>query len=340
MRSIWIGCQISTEKGPVLRPTRIEFWKPEDYRTKTPAPALHYKTDALMNLALVHLIPQLQNPFASPEMNFATCNQVWKNLDPHYHIFEKSQDRLTGFANDSHKKFEAHFQFFERNMTEVLDSASHGLQLDLAPLHTIIDSINFLENKLSKSLLFNFDVKFSAGFTEKLHYFHSFLFHLRALIASDYNSQVKDLTFQGIKVDSVSDYLPKADYVANDAILYYRLKQRQNQLTAPVFDEMMDDFYKYTHNAVCLVEALPENFMKSMAHHGVEEALYFVEMDWLLGTEAGLLYRIREELYGLKEHYENIFWPDLSGHKAQAPHQLEVSFRFNQEDVKNIVTAA
>lgn len=340
MRSLWIGCDITTEEGPVLRPTRIEFWKPETYRTKTPERALHYKADALMNLALVHLLPQLQNPFSSPEMNFSTCNRVWKNLDPHYHIFEKSQDRIKSFSTEPVKKIESHLQFFERNMSEVLESAQHNLQFEITPLHTIIDSINFLENKLSKSLLFNFDVKFSSAFSEKLHYFHSFLFHLRALIASDYNSQVKDLTFQGIKVDSVADYLPKADYVANDAILYYNLKRRQDRLPQAIFNEMMEDFYKYTHNAVCLIEALPENFLKSMSHHGVEEALYFVEMDWLLGTDAGLLYRIREELFGLKEHYENVFWPDLAGQKSHKAHRLEVSFRFNNEDVNNIVKAA
>ena len=48
-------------------------------------------------------------------------------------------------------------------------------------------------------------------------------------------------------------------------------------------------------------------------------------MDWLLGTDAGLLFRIREELYGLKEGYEKIFWPDLTDKPTQNQSHLSVS---------------
>jgi len=56
-----------------------------------------------------------------------------------------------------------------------------------------------------------------------------------------------------------------------------------------------------------------------------------VQMDWLLGTDAGLLFRLREELYGLSEGYDKVFYPELSGSAPKRGSTLSVNVEVTTE---------
>ncbi|MEI7973227.1 MAG: hypothetical protein WCH11_02545 [Bdellovibrio sp.] len=61
--------------------------------------------------------------------------------------------------------------------------------------------------------------------------------------------------------------------------------------------------------------------------------MYLVQMDWLFGTEAGLLYRIREELYGLRDGYHQIFYRELEESQSQEAHALSANFQIRSSDL-------
>lgn len=65
------------------------------------------------------------------------------------------------------------------------------------------------------------------------------------------------------------------------------------------------------------MQCLPESFFLNQSAEQLEQSLYSFQIDWLLGTPAGLLYRIREELNGLREGYEQTFWPELQHAEAE-----------------------
>ncbi|MEZ0390755.1 MAG: hypothetical protein ACAH59_00970 [Pseudobdellovibrionaceae bacterium] len=322
---VWLGFDIKVNAGPVLRPQKIEFWKEDDFKKAFPQDPFHYFSDALVGLAAVHLSPHFKSPFSGPKMNFPFCHEAWLALEPHHELFERSQPRVLALRH--HMKDSAHplVEYFERNFTETLDSALHPWGIDLGHLCHLIQAIDYLETKMDQTLLYNFNLKLSKPVLEKLHYVHSMLFNLRALVALDYNSHVQDAAHEACKVDSITDYLPKAEYVTNDAMLYWNFKKQKERMKPEVYESLEKTFQTYSHNGHCLVESLPKSFLSSMNIEELEETLYIVQMDWLLGTDAGLLFRIREELYGLFEGYEKVFWPDLAGRPAQNQSHLFVS---------------
>lgn len=322
---VWLGFDIKTESGPVLKPRQIHFWNEAQFKKAQPEQPFHYHADALVGLSLVHLNPQLQHPFVSPKMNYSFCAEAWNTMEPHFELFNKSQAAVSKIR--SHLKPENHavLEYFERHFSDTLESSLHSWGIDLQNITQLIESIDHLESKTNKPIAYNFSIQFSKSTLQKMQYLHSLLFNTRAMIAMDYNAQIQDASHDACKMDSIADYLKKADYVANDALLYWAFKKQKGHMSSEVGEYMQSHFKKLTYNGVCLIEALPSSFFKGWHHEELEDALYMVQMDWLLGTEAGLLYRLREELYGLRDGYENIFWPETMDLISQRATNLSVS---------------
>jgi hypothetical protein len=339
--NVWLGFDVKVEPGPVLRPRQIHYWNAEDYKDATPEAPFHYHSDALVGLSLVHLNPHLKNPFSAPKMNFPFCHEAWLALEPHHTLFEKSQARVHALRHHIQTEDNTSLnEYFERNFTEILADSMHPWGVDLNHLSHLIHAIDYLENKADHPLLYNFSLKFSKPLVEKLHYVHSMLFNLRALVALDYNAHTTDPSHEACKIDSISDYLSKGEYVANDGLLYYNFKKLKGQMKPHAYETMSQAFMNYSHNGVCLIESLPKSFLNSLGAEELEETLYLVQMDWLLGTDAGLLFKIREELYGLIEGYEKVFWPEVDGRSFQNQSHLSVSCEIKLDDLYPKVEAA
>jgi hypothetical protein len=176
------------------------------------------------------------------------------------------------------------------------------------------------------------------------------LFHLRSVVAVDWNAHVDDPSHEAVHVDSITDYIPKAEYVVNDAIMYWQFLKLSHPFVAgknsdvkveKLFVEpMRKAFMTSMHNACYLIDHLPKSFIERMGPGELEEALYLVQMDWLLGSEAGLLFRIREELYGLQNGYEKIFWHELEGHSKKKAFNLSLCFELKESDLRSGKSAA
>lgn len=337
---VWLGFDIQVEAGPVLRPQKIQFWQEDQFKNAQPEEPFHYFSDALVGLSLVHLNQNLKNPFSGPKMNFSFCHEAWLALEPHHELFERSQPRINALRYHLKSSEAPLIEYFERNFTETLDSALHPWGVDLVHLCHLVEAIDYMETKMSQPLLYNFHLKFSRPVLEKLHHLHSMLFSLRSLVAIDYNAHSQDPAHEACKVDSITDYLSKAEYVVNDALLYYTFKKQKDRMKPDACEAMEKAFKTYSHNGYCLIEALPKSFLTSMKKEELEETLYIAQMDWLLGTDAGLLFRIREELYGLIEGYEKIFWPDAVGRPLQTQSNLSISCKLDLETLYPTPNAA
>jgi hypothetical protein len=331
--SLWLGYDVEVSAGAIHQPQKIVVWKEHQFKNTQPEKPLHYKADALVGLALVHLNQHLKNPFSTPQMNFSFANESWLSFEPHHELFNRSQPRVSSLRSHMKESSSAAVENFEKMFTEILDTAIQPSGVDLQELTELITSIEFLEAKMGRPLLYHFAMKLNRTTVEKLHYLHSLLFNLRSLIAMDYNAYVQDPTHECIKVDSISDYINKAEYVANDAMLYWNFKKMKEQLPDLAQKKLEENFKTYSHNGFCLIESLPKSFLNSMSVEQLEESLYIAQMDWLLGTDAGLLFRCREELYGIAEGYDKVFWPELSDRPVQSSHTLSVNCLITETDV-------
>lgn len=343
-KSLRLGFDVTMDKGSTWKPLKVQFWNQESSYEKFKASApFKYHSDALVGLSLIKLNHYIKSPVATPHLDYNFATEAWKSLDPHTELYERSLPRVR--ALQSHiavvnpeicAEFESHFN-------EHFETALKPWGVDLTALWPLIDSFTWFENKMGQPLMYNFGLNFSKPFIEKLQYLYSFLYNLRSLVAVDHNAHVEDPSHEGVKVDAITDYLPRAEYVVNDALLYWNFKKFSEPFSGPktpdsrvdklLVNPMEKAFQKYSHNACHLVDNLPKKFISSLNPVEQEEAFYLVQMDWLLGSPAGLLFKIREEIFALQSGYERIFWKDVEPTFHAKPTSLHLCCEVTPESV-------
>lgn len=344
-QTLKFGFDIVMDRGPVPRPVGVKVWTGADKMSSAePQKPFKYMADALVGLSLLRLNSRLNCPVTNPGANVGFCEQAWTALDPHWGLWHRCQDRVQSMYQQVEKVPSATCSNFEKVFIEALDSACKNDGIDLKQVSSLIDTINELESRKNAPLLYNFGLKFSPAFIQRLHHLYSFLFHLRSVVAVDWNAHVDDPSHEGVRVDSITDYIPKAEYVVNDALLFWQFSKLSHPFVAgrssdvkveKLFVEPMKKaFYQSSHNACHLIDHLPNQFLAKLGPTDLEEALYLVQMDWLLGSEAGLLFRLREELYGLQNGYEKIFWHDLQDMPPKKAFYLSLCFQLDEKDLK------
>lgn len=318
--------ELKMENGPILKPMEVEFFKNHDHEYKPQKP-FKYHSDVLVALGFVniHRTQETQSIYAmDSSMDF------WRAMEPHYELYGRSRKRVVALTERSETVPSNLTDKIEKKWNAVLADVFSSNKVNLKELQQLIPLIDYLEDHMRKPLLYNFSLTFSPEFQQRLLLLFSFLSNIRSLVALDHNSFIEDASHEAIKIDSITDYLAKPEYVVNDGLLYFQFKK----LFAPfvtgrssdvkidklLYKPLESHFQKFSHNACQLVENLPHEFIGKLNPMELEQALYLVQMDWLLGSEAGLIFKIREELFGLQDGYEKIFWPeyDFRGHKHSA----------------------
>ena len=89
-----------------------------------------------------------------------------------------------------------------------------------------------------------------------------------------------------------------------------------------------------------MIENLPHSFLNSQSPAQLEETLHHVQMDWLLGSSSGLLFKIREELFGLIDGYDKVFWPEALNMKSKTSSKLRLEFQITLKDLNQEPVAA
>lgn len=343
--------EIKTKAGSVLRPDSLHFWdlnsqnNPKHLHNLVPNTPFKFFTDAILGFCY-HKMTDYK--FLNAEQK-SFAEKAYRSFDPYTELFHKSAPRIRSLR---HKKVEKHIEFenFEKQVTEHWEQAFDKNTIYFHKLGPVLDCISEFESHMASPLIYNFSVHFSESFTEKLICFYSLLFHLRSVIAVDHNAHVEDSSYESVTCDSISDYLPKADYTVNDALLYWQFKK----LSAPFVSHKDKDarveklfveplhkhFHQFNHNACSLVDQLPPSFLNSIRQTDHEEALHHIQMDWLLGSESGLLFKIREELFGVTQGYEKIFWPESAELKSKKASTLNLCFEVSEKDLAHETKAA
>lgn len=338
--SLQMGYEIKTANGPVLKPTEIKIWDQNSrFSEFTPQPPFKYMNDALIGLTF-HKMNGFKN-LTFTDRVFA--EQSLKALDPYFELYQKSAAKLKSVTQHIKPEHKLATENFEKSFSDFWNQTITENQISFQFFGKALEIINSFENELGKPFIYNFSVQFSAGFTEKLICFYSLLFHLRTVIALDHNAHVDDSAFESVKCDSITDYLPKADFTVNDAMLYSQFKKLSTPFVAhkdrdvrveKLFVNPLERaFFQYNHNACALIDNLPQSFLTSHSQTELEEALHGVQMDWLLGSSTGLMFRLREETYGLIHGYDKVFWHDIASSQNKKSSSLKVCFELNESDV-------
>ena len=275
-QNIKFDFHVITESGPLPKPTALRIASSQEKNVAHAKP-LKYMSDALVGLSLMRLNPHLQGPAKTSDVSLETYQEAWNQLDPHHTLFERSQERVLALKAKVPYLDPKMVSTFEKTFIETLDRACASDGLDLKQLWPLLDAMTYLESKISSPLIFNFGLHFSKLFIDRCQTLYSLLFNLRSLMAVDFNAHVEDASHESLKIDSISDYLPKAEYVVNDAVLYYNFKKLSQPFVAGknsdvrieklMVEPMKKHFEQWAHNAVNLVDQLPKEFLESFRHH-------------------------------------------------------------------------
>ncbi len=338
--------EISTDTGSILRPIALRLGAPTAAQADAlPHAPFKYYTDAIIGLCF-HQMTDFK--FVDPNDKLFAEN-AYKALNPYTELYRKSAPRVQSILK-SQKEKNLKIENFEKNMTDLWQHMFLKNSVDFAKVQNALDLVSDFENHLGMPFLYNFSLTFSERFQTKLTAFYSFLFHIRSVIAIDHNAYVEDSSIDSVKCDSISDYLPKSDYTTNDALLFWHFKK----LTTPFVGHKDKDvrlekllvqplekyFNQYNHNACCLINNLPPSFLTNLAPVALEEALHQVQMDWLLGSPSGMLFKMREELFGLIEGYDKVFWPEALNLPTKSQSKLQLGFQITTQDLNQEPQAA
>ena len=338
--------EISTDAGSVLHPVAIKLNSQKPHETGlAPHAPFKYYTDAILGLSY-HKLTDFK--FADPtEKPF--IESAYNTLNPYIELFRKSAPRVQSITK-SHLENNLTTENFEKSMSDIWQTVFLKDTVDFSKIQIALDLISDFENHLGSPFLYNFKLQLSSSFQTKLVAFYSFLFHLRSVVAIDHNAYVEDSSIESVKCDSITDYLPKSDYTTNDALLFWQFKKlstpfvghkdKDVRIEKLLVQPLEKYFNQYNHNACCLIENLPHSFLNSQSPAQLEETLHHVQMDWLLGSSSGLLFKIREELFGLIEGYDKVFWPEALNMKSKSSSKLGLEFQITSKDLNQEPVAA
>ncbi len=341
---IRLGYHITLDKGSTFRPLAFHFWKqPSDFEKNPPSKPSAFNSDLLLGASFLRLNSYCASPLAIPHVDAAFAQTVWTECEPHRELFKKSQKRVESLHRQAKAVSPASIEKFEKRFCETLSKIQQPWGYDLRDFSELVSEIERFETEMGCPLIYNFGVKFSNHFEEKLLALDSFLFHLRSVVALDHNAHVSEPAFEAVKLDSVQDYIPRADYVVSDALMYWQFKKLSAPWAGSKSDVKVDKllveplfkaFKKHTHNACVLIDQLPHSFLSQMGPEDLEEALYLVQMDWLMGSGLGLLFKVREEIYGIEHGYEKIFWHEWQDRHWSQPTALKIACELSQTDFR------
>lgn len=336
--SFVMGFEIKTVRGPVLKPVSLEVWnQSSNFADFTPHAPLKFMNDSLVGLQFLKL-----TNFANSLKHKDFVVEATNELCPYAPLFYASADRLFKIQDKLQPTDQKLVNTFEEKWFSYWDSQDFSKGISFNKLDQAFEMISEFESQIKAPLMYNFNLQFSKKFNDHLLSMYSFLFHLRSLIALDHNIHIDDSSFESVKCDSISDYLPRADFTTNDALVYWQFKKlatpfvghkdKDVRIEKLFVEPMQRAFDQYNHNACALIDQLPQEFLAQHTNADLEQELHQIQMDWLLGSSAGLMFRVREELFGLHHGYDKVFWPEASGQKTKKPTQFKVCFELNKQD--------
>jgi hypothetical protein len=265
---------------------------------------LKYQADILAGLNLHWLcLPKKLDFKSSPFFEALAI------LDPHQSLYFSGQERIQSLFRKRHNGLIG--QNFVSKIKEILCDGISETRVDFLKLMPLIPLFEDLERHNQRPLLYNLEMELPKEILEPLHTLANLLFYVRALIVSDCNHQIHDPTFESIRMDSLLDYLPKFESIASDSLIYSHFKRLEAQMPTLVSQRLKDIFHTHTSMGVTLIHSLERIRPAQSLGSDLLESLKRLQVDWLFSTGSGVCYRVREELLGIRDGYQNIFFPDL-----------------------------
>ncbi|GEM_PF-3472695 len=335
---LYLDYKITAEKNDIARPLALEILSPSGESLPYIEP-LKYHSDALVGLNLSLL--QMPSKQRLTHENY----YFLEHLDPHIAL---KHSRLVNIQNPVEKKHshstlspihnKTLSTFFE-SFYSILNHNNKSQQLNLQGLTEIIPLIDNLESSLKKPILFNTSLNITEQLAFDASLLANLLFNLRALVINDYNHQISDPSFESLRVDSVYDYLSKLDSISNDALLYAQFKRLEAQIPSLVAQRLKDAFFNYTSMGVTLIDSVEKSPAYYFSQQDPWDSLNKFQLDWLFGTHAGILYRLREELHGIKQGYHNVFYSDLSPDIKQQNYYWQIHCKLSEQMISSPVAS-
>ncbi|MCS6837415.1 MAG: hypothetical protein NZ480_01090 [Bdellovibrionaceae bacterium] len=234
----------------------------------------------------------------------------WQNLllehDPQYLLFEKHKSALMRWQQNH--RLQSVPAKYEKDILEILSQSISQAQFDFEKLYPLLNCFDEIEKKIGLPFLFNVEIKCeNSALLNAVHALANFLFYLRVQIAQTFNQEIRGNSFEVLKIDPVLDYLPMFHSLPAEARVFSSFKRFESQLPTLVSHKLRDEFLKELPMSVTLIFSV-ERAWKKNTIIWESDVLQEFQLSWLYGAYSGILFRLREELVGIKNGYQNTFY--------------------------------
>lgn len=325
--------QVIGKKGPIFNPSNITYLPLPDSTPALPASVGQYGA-AIAGLNLLVSTATLAMSVATYQevrRIHAKLNQVVNKLE----TVDKKVDeiiarvkRIDSRVAESHLR-EAMKYHFGKSL------ASHSIDLSvLTPLVGDIDSV--LESIGDEGdHVGSYSLRLSSDVREKMESLVDLLTSLRLMVAREYNKNVDGDAMSVITVDPTREYLGlnssdmtlsilKSDLILRDWIesegeilglvdaRFSFSDEEDKDAFEQVFQESLTSTVATLFSDAIVKsiwENLPEGILVPDDLDQSASALEAYIDHWLWKSDAGMLHRLRLELIGVRDGYQNVFWP-------------------------------
>jgi hypothetical protein len=344
-----INFEINLNSDPIGTPNSFNLLEKKESNVVNFSPNYKFLNDLICGLQFHKM-----NDFSFLNLQEKTfAKKALLELDPYHQIYSKCSHQLRSTLSTFDKNSPTsaiQIENLEKSLDDFFQQVFNTRRFQLKSLFPLLELINQFEEEIESPLIYLFSLKLKPQLIEKLTSFYSFLFHMRTIVALEFNQSTDDSAFENLKCDSISDYIPKSDFTVNDAILFWQFKKlstpfvghkdKDSRIEKLLVKPLERAFLQYSHNACALITQLPDSYLSQLSVSQLEEQLHNLQMNWLLGSASGLLFRVREELFGLMEGYANIFWPEATSGRKKSAATLNLQVEFCESDLQKNSQAA
>ena len=307
--------QVMGDSGPIANPNRIRYLAPDS--SELPESAMPPHPFGLQaGLSGASLVASVMNLSLSSYIAVGVAE-----LRQKMNIIEGKIDHILGIVE------RIDTQVAENNlrhaMNHQLRRAVTADQIDLRGAAELSGDLDRFAESVPGSLFLNFSLAVSSDVRETVRQLCDLLSGIRAVVAQSYNIAIKGDPERVIGVDPSRDYFRHSHGGDLDTLVKATTVLQQSvYFTSKIFDtgeynqykEMelsdLDDYLPAHHSELCNAmegEEIDRDNIRLKQQH-----LSRIVHAWLYRSDAGLFYRTGQEMLGLVDGYEKVFWPHLN----------------------------
>lgn len=335
-QSARLAWQVMGRNGPIFVPRNIRYIPPGT--EGLPNASMGGNSGPLAALSGVNLALNVGTLAISAEI-LRIIYEVNHKLDTALTHLHSIKDKIDDIA---HRTQRIDIKVAESHLREALDYVTRNAvkndTIDLEKLATLAEDIESLVDVVDGRFVYSNSIRLSSDVKSRLSALHCFLFNLRRFVVEQHNLSCNSTLNHVVSFDVNLDYLSidrhidfakatvrfnakisnLADSIAKDVLSRFTFAyvNDADYYAHAIIDGIVDPFIEIFgedfDNGISLFTSLPDEVSDSKDYEKIDNIITTMANSWLWGSDSGLLFMTHRELVGVRDGYQEWFYPQLA----------------------------